>query len=72
MPFSAPLPVPTIIEVGVANPKAQGQAIISTPTVVISAIVTLPHDVVPDDEGENGDRDHRRYKTTPSPDPPIF
>ncbi|BAY06533.1 hypothetical protein NIES19_58160 (plasmid) [Anabaena cylindrica PCC 7122] len=42
MPFSAPLPVPTITEVGVAKPKAQGQAIIKTPTVVINARVTLP------------------------------
>ena len=30
MPFSAPLPVPTIIDVGVASPKAHGQAITST------------------------------------------
>jgi hypothetical protein len=29
-PFSAPLPVPTIIAVGVANPRAQGQAIMTT------------------------------------------
>ncbi|SSS39732.1 Uncharacterised protein [Acinetobacter baumannii] len=31
-PSSAPRPVPTIIEVGVASPIAQGQAIISTAT----------------------------------------
>ena len=31
IPFSAPLPVPTIIAVGVAKPIAQGQAIIKTP-----------------------------------------
>ena len=37
MPFSAPLPVPTMIDVGVANPKAQGQAIIKTLTVVTIA-----------------------------------
>ena len=42
MPFSAPLPVPTITEVGVAKPKAQGQAIIKTPTIVIIANVKLP------------------------------
>jgi hypothetical protein len=35
MPFSAPLPTPTIIAVGVAKPKAQGQAIISTETAFI-------------------------------------
>src|SRR5680860_1530732 len=32
MPYSAPFPVPTMIAVGVAKPKAQGQAIISTAT----------------------------------------
>ncbi len=32
MPCSAPLPTPTIIAVGVASPKAQGQAIIRIPT----------------------------------------
>ena len=30
MPFSAPLPVPTIIATGVARPKAQGQEITKT------------------------------------------
>lgn len=29
-PYSAPLPLPTISEVGVASPSAQGQAIIKT------------------------------------------
>ena len=32
IPFSAPLPTPTIIAVGVANPNAQGQAITKTVT----------------------------------------
>ena len=36
-PFSAPLPVPTMIEVGVARPSAQGQAMISTATVLSRA-----------------------------------
>ena len=39
MPFSAPRPVPTMIAVGVASPKAQGQAIISTETKLTKAIV---------------------------------
>ena len=39
IPFSAPRPVPTIIAVGVAKPKAHGQAIISTDTKLTSAIV---------------------------------
>ncbi len=32
IPCSAPLPTPTVIAVGVARPRAQGQAITSTPT----------------------------------------
>ena len=32
MPHSAPFPMPTMIAVGVANPNAQGQAIINTVT----------------------------------------
>ena len=37
--FSAPLPIPTIIAVGVANPNAQGQAITNTVTEVSKACV---------------------------------
>jgi len=37
MPASAPFPVPTMIEVGVASPRAQGQAMIRTATVLRSA-----------------------------------
>ena len=36
-PNSAPLPVPTMIAVGVANPSAQGQAITMTDIKAISA-----------------------------------
>ena len=32
MPFSAPLPMPTVSEVGVARPSAHGQAMISVVT----------------------------------------
>ena len=39
MPFSAPLPVPTMIESGVASPRAQGQAMISTDTALTRAKV---------------------------------
>ncbi|MOA38306.1 hypothetical protein D3C78_1599770 [compost metagenome] len=39
-PSSAARPVPTIMEVGVASPMAQGQAIISTATALISAKVS--------------------------------
>ncbi|EKE00261.1 MAG: hypothetical protein ACD_22C00064G0001 [uncultured bacterium] len=37
IPFSAPLPVPTIIDVGVASPSAQGHAITITEVNAISA-----------------------------------
>jgi hypothetical protein len=36
IPFSAPLPTPTIMAVGVASPSAQGQAITSTVAEAIS------------------------------------
>ena len=41
IPFSAPLPVPTIIAVGVAKPKAHGQAITNTDIKIVSAKVLL-------------------------------
>src|SRR3989344_4582493 len=37
IPFSAPLPVPTIMAVGVAKPKAHGQAITITAVKAINA-----------------------------------
>ncbi len=40
MPFSAPLPTPTIIAVGVAKPKAQGQAITNTVTAASNPCTT--------------------------------
>ena len=40
MPFSAPLPVPTMIDSGVASPSAQGHAMISTETALTSANVS--------------------------------
>ena len=39
MPTSAPLPVPTMIAVGVARPMAHGQAMITTPMKAVSARV---------------------------------
>ena len=36
-PMVAPRPVPTMMLIGVARPSAQGQAMISTDTAVISA-----------------------------------
>ena len=37
IPFSAPWPIATVIEIGVARPSAQGQAMISTATALTSA-----------------------------------
>ncbi len=34
-PFWAPFPTPTMMDMGVAKPRAQGQAIISTDTAAI-------------------------------------
>ena len=39
MPYWAPRPVPTMMAVGVANPKAQGQAMTSTAVAVINEVV---------------------------------
>ena len=42
MPFSAPIPLPTMSTVGVANPRAQGQAITSVATIANIASETTP------------------------------
>jgi hypothetical protein len=41
MPSCAPLPVPTINAVGVARPRAQGQAMINTATAAVNAAAAL-------------------------------
>ena len=41
MPSCAPRPVPTINAVGVARPRAQGQAMINTATAAVNAVVAL-------------------------------
>ncbi len=41
MPFSAPLPVPTMIAVGVARPMAHGQAMMRTAIALVSAYVSF-------------------------------
>ncbi len=41
MPNCAPLPVPTMTEVGVASPSAQGQAMMSTAIAFKNAYVSL-------------------------------
>ncbi len=39
IPYSAPLPVPTMMAVGVASPKAQGQAMTITDVIAMSEYV---------------------------------
>ena len=61
-PFSAPLPVPTRMAVGVARPIAHGHAMMSTATALIMAderrdSAGAKHE--PGDEREDGDPDHR-------------
>ena len=63
-PFSAPLPVPTMIEVGVARPSAQGQAMISTRDRVEQREVErrLRAEGEPDDERERGEAEDGRHE----------
>ena len=42
IPSWAPRPVPTMIAIGVANPSAHGQAMISTATAAYTPLLTLP------------------------------
>ena len=53
MPSWAPRPVPTMIAVGVARPRAHGQAMISTATAAVKA--TDGDSPVPEPEAERGD-----------------
>ena len=46
IPFSAPLPVPTIIAVGVANPRAHGQDITKTDIPIPNANSKSPVKIV--------------------------
>ena len=41
MPFSAPLPMPTVSEVGVASPSAQGHAMMRVVTRTMVAKMSL-------------------------------
>ena len=45
-PSSAPRPDPTMIAVGVARPRAHGQAMISTATALRSAVATSPLPII--------------------------
>ena len=64
MPFSAPLPMPTVSEVGVARPSAHGQAMISVVTRTTVAIdqPRLGPEMVPGDERQDREDHHRRHE----------
>ena len=64
MPFSAALPVPTMIAVGVASPRAQGQAMIRTAIAACRAKVSTrlgPEDQ-PADEGQRREHQDDRHE----------
>ena len=63
-PSCAPRPTPTMIDIGVARPSAQGQAMISTLTAATSPIgkARLRPEHCPGGKGGERDRDHRRHE----------
>ena len=63
-PTVAPLPVATMIDIGVARPSAHGQAMIRTATALTSACARRGSGPShgPHDERDDGDRDHRRHE----------
>ena len=63
-PGVAPRPTATMIDIGVASPRAQGQAMIRTATALTSAWARrgCGPDHGPDDEGGGGDRHDRRHE----------
>ena len=63
-PFSAPLPVPTMMAIGVANPRAHGQAMMSTATALTSACANGASFANTDQRTkvEDADRQHGRHE----------
>ena len=57
-PSCAPRPVPTINAVGVARPSAHGQAMISTATAAVNAVLALAPASEPAGERQERDHDH--------------
>ena len=57
MPSWAPRPVPTISAVGVASPRAHGQAMISTATAAVKATWRSLAGAEPEPEGADGEGD---------------
>ena len=60
IPYSAPLPVPTMIAVGVARPNAQGQEITRTANTNRKGKGEGLTDKHPHDRCDNGNRDDGR------------
>ena len=58
MPSWAPRPVPTMRAVGVASPRAHGQAMISTATAAVNASVAPAPGSEPEAEGGDRQQDH--------------
>jgi len=66
IPFSAPFPVPTMIEVGVANPRAARAGNDEDGDEVKEGIRQggMGAEEIPDDECEESDRNHDRDEVT--------
>ena len=62
MPSWAPRPVPTSSAVGVARPRAHGQAMISTATAAVNAAADAGAGAEPEAERGDGERDHDRAR----------
>ncbi len=63
-PWVAALPVATMMDIGVARPSAQGQAMISTATALISPYTQLGSwtQKSPGEEGHDGDGHHSQHE----------
>ena len=72
-PAVAPRPVPTMIDIGVANPNAHGHAMISTATAFTSAYASRGCGPIrcPNDERHDSDADHGRHEHRPIHDRPA-
>ena len=60
-PFFAPWPVPTMMDIGVARPRAHGQAMIRTETAATTGVSQAAKDK-PDDKRDDRDENHGRDK----------
>ena len=67
MPSWAPRPVPTIRAVGVASPRAQGQAMISTATAAVNAAASPPPVPIQNPSVADRQGDHDRHEDPGDP-----